>query len=229
MSANSLTKKQIDSLFEFVSNRNVPYKDVQFEIVDHLASAIEDEMEQDASLDFDHALDLVYGRFPITGFGHFTLEKEKALKKYWRRAMWKMSVNMFFSPVMLCVVCVFLVSYVLMSTYGGITIIPMVVVALAAVAFGFYSYKDSISGGVNVDDYLVLKTFGEVTWLGSPYGFLAVFFLRDVHFFSGATVPMYSKLFLSMLITFYLVWAYVARVYFPSLIKKEMETFLKHH
>ncbi|MFZ1455121.1 MAG: hypothetical protein WAT46_03705 [Saprospiraceae bacterium] len=41
-----LTMEQIETLFSFVKSKYVRYIDVQYELVDHLASAIEDEMQR---------------------------------------------------------------------------------------------------------------------------------------------------------------------------------------
>jgi len=82
-----LTQQQIDHLFTFVEDKNVPWPDVQAEIVDHLASDIEQRMSQDDSLTYHRALDQVYGQFPITGFVHMIEERKTAIKKYWKRRL----------------------------------------------------------------------------------------------------------------------------------------------
>ena len=51
-----ISKENVNELFRFVESKNVPFKDVQFEIVDHLASGIEEEMIKDQNLNFNSAL-----------------------------------------------------------------------------------------------------------------------------------------------------------------------------
>ena len=82
-----LKQEEIEKLFTFVQSKNVPYRDVQFEIVDHLATAIEDLQEENPGWTYDKSLKEVYNKFPITGFAFLQLEKEKSLEKYWRKKM----------------------------------------------------------------------------------------------------------------------------------------------
>ena len=56
---------------------------MQHEIVDHLASAIEDVQKADPALSFNKVLNQVYSKFPITGFAVMVLAKESELKRFW--------------------------------------------------------------------------------------------------------------------------------------------------
>ena len=93
-----LSKEQIDELFKFVKSKYVRYIDLQYELVDHLASAIEVEMEQDKNLTFSAALSKVYARFPVTGFTHFVAQKGAALVSYWRRRWFQIFKSYFSIP-----------------------------------------------------------------------------------------------------------------------------------
>ena len=93
-----LSKTQIEHLFEFTRKKYVKYDDVRFEIVDHLASDIEAQMNDNSDLSFKSALWNAYGKFPITGFGHFIDAKEKALSKYWRRKVFSVFLKYFTIP-----------------------------------------------------------------------------------------------------------------------------------
>ena len=61
----TLSKSQIDHLFEFTRKKYVRYDDVRFEIVDHLASDIENQMSEDSELSFESALKRTYSKFPL--------------------------------------------------------------------------------------------------------------------------------------------------------------------
>lgn len=93
-----LSKEQIAELFAFVEKKGVRYIDVQYELVDHLASAIESELEKDNQMGFKHALQKVYGQFPISGFDTFLREKEQAMFSYWRRKKWNILAQYFSLP-----------------------------------------------------------------------------------------------------------------------------------
>ncbi|RYY96311.1 MAG: hypothetical protein EOO11_13775 [Chitinophagaceae bacterium] len=91
-----LTQAQIAELFRFTEKKFVHWYDLQVELVDHLASSIEAEWEQEPGLSFEAALDRVYRRFGIFGFAKVVQEKSEGLYRASRR-MWWQEVRAFFS------------------------------------------------------------------------------------------------------------------------------------
>jgi hypothetical protein len=85
---NELTQEQVAQLFDFTRKHFVEYYDVQVELVDHLASSIETEMEQNSSLSFDEALNKVFSGFGIFGFDGITQTKADAIAKQ-QRKLWQ--------------------------------------------------------------------------------------------------------------------------------------------
>jgi hypothetical protein len=77
--------EEVERLFKFVKSKYVHYFDLQCELVDHLACAIEEEWELNPTVSFENALTRVYARFPITGFTHFVAEQAKYINGYWWR------------------------------------------------------------------------------------------------------------------------------------------------
>jgi hypothetical protein len=63
-----LTEAQIESLHMFCEFHGVKYYDVQVELVDHLASAIENRWENEPNIGFEQALNDVYSAFGVGGF-----------------------------------------------------------------------------------------------------------------------------------------------------------------
>ncbi|RYZ21482.1 MAG: hypothetical protein EOO16_12785 [Chitinophagaceae bacterium] len=84
-----LSKEQIDQLFAFTKKKLVHWYDLQAELVDHLASRIEEEQEKNPALDFDRALAKVYDGFGIFGFAHIVQQKTAQLERSSRRLWWK--------------------------------------------------------------------------------------------------------------------------------------------
>lgn len=76
-----LTDEQTRELYEFTLRKRVRYYDVQIEIVDHLASAIEDRLDREPTLPFHEALRLEYKKYGILGFSKIVTEKIKAKKR----------------------------------------------------------------------------------------------------------------------------------------------------
>ena len=78
-----LTTQQIDQLYLFTRQHYVEWYDLQSELVDHLANAIETQWKENPKLTFDEALNLVFKKFGVFGFMGVVEEKQKFLgKKY---------------------------------------------------------------------------------------------------------------------------------------------------
>lgn len=84
-----LTQTEIDHLFEFCEKHFVRHYDLQAELVDHLANAIEEQMGGQPNLSFEKALDNVYQSFGPTGFGRLISDKRIAAEKQGSKMFWK--------------------------------------------------------------------------------------------------------------------------------------------
>jgi hypothetical protein len=81
MNDRKLTEEQIDDLFLFCEYHNVKYYDLQVEMIDHLASAIEEKWKENPALLFQDVLNSGYKEFGIYGFSKIKQMKEKELKR----------------------------------------------------------------------------------------------------------------------------------------------------
>ncbi len=87
MAQRELSSEQIDRLFEFTYRKRVRYYDVQTEIVDHLATAIEELWKTKPDLPFEAALDRVYQSFGIYGFSRIVQARERSIARLGRREL----------------------------------------------------------------------------------------------------------------------------------------------
>ena len=93
-----LTSQQIDELFAFCSRHYVHYYDVQLELVDHLANAIEEKMVADKNISFESALDEVHKSFGYKGFAGVVEAKERVVGKQYRKIRWDLYRSYFTWP-----------------------------------------------------------------------------------------------------------------------------------
>lgn len=63
-----ITEQEIKLLFDFTKKHYVEFYDVQVELVDHLANAIEAQWEENPKLSFEDALQIEFKKFGIFGF-----------------------------------------------------------------------------------------------------------------------------------------------------------------
>lgn len=96
-----LTKENIEYLFFYCGKHFVKYYEVQVELVDHLANAIESKMAADPKLTFEKALDEVHQSFGVRGFAPLVSEKQIAVEKQSRKLFWKLFKDQFRWPKIL--------------------------------------------------------------------------------------------------------------------------------
>lgn len=63
-----VTAEQIEKLYAFTRQHYVEYYDLQTELVDHLANAIEEQWETNPKLSFEEALQIEFKKFGVFGF-----------------------------------------------------------------------------------------------------------------------------------------------------------------
>jgi len=83
-----LTPAQIDQLYTFTKQHYVEYYDLQTELVDHLANAIELEWESNPTLSFETLLNKEFKKFGVFGFMDVVEEKQKAMNKIYGKLVW---------------------------------------------------------------------------------------------------------------------------------------------
>lgn len=93
-----LSEEQIERLFKFVESKYVDYYDVQVELVDHLASAIEEKISEEPKKEFEVALREVYRSFGVMGFSALVMAKQDAMSKERMRLWWKEFKSWFALP-----------------------------------------------------------------------------------------------------------------------------------
>ena len=84
-----VSKQQIDRLYEFTRQHYVEYYDVQTELVDHLANAIEKHWEENPNQDFEDVLQQEFKKFGIFGFNDVVEERPIAMQKRYRKIILK--------------------------------------------------------------------------------------------------------------------------------------------
>lgn len=82
-----VTPEQIEQLFAFTKQHYVEYYDLQCELADHLANAIEQRWKEQPGIDFTEALKIEFKKFGIFGFTTVVEQREQALSKKYHKLM----------------------------------------------------------------------------------------------------------------------------------------------
>lgn len=93
-----LKTQQIDHLYLFTRQHYVEWYDLQSELVDHLANAIETQWQENPKLSFDEALNIEFKKFGVFGFMDVVEEKQKFLDKKYRKLIWSYYKEFFKLP-----------------------------------------------------------------------------------------------------------------------------------
>lgn len=163
-----LTEEQIQALYRFCEKHFVYYYEVQVELVDHLANAIEEEMKQDTRLTFEMALDKVYARFGVMGFSTVVKEKTAQLDKSYRREYRKLILHQFHWPQVLIFLLVSTLLYTVFNLDMNAGLILLSVIGLVGWVVGMVEtisfskfVKKSKKNFLGVYNYFQVLT----TWL----------------------------------------------------------------
>lgn len=112
-----VTNEQIKTLFTFCEKHSVKYYDVQVELVDHLASAIERKMNSDSKITFENALEAVQRGFGARGFTYLIEEKQKIAKTQSRKLFYRLFKDQFRWPKIITFFSSIILIFLLLSTH----------------------------------------------------------------------------------------------------------------
>lgn len=220
----ALTKMEIDQLFDFVRKKYVRYIDVQYEIVDHLASGIEEQMIEDEHISFEEALQNEYAKFPITGFSNWVTEKEKSLSKYWRKKLFSEFRRYLSYPRIMLTIAI------LLSCFTVILTIPYGFQMLFVSAFIYEVY--AIFKRRDAYDFLKIEKQNDILLLNTYNIFGGSFTAFYIGILSGnwmdalyqSHLETYKALVVGLIMTVIVLWTHSSIHHFPKLLLKEIQT-----
>jgi hypothetical protein len=93
-----LSLEQIQKLYDFTRQHYVEYYDLQTELVDHLANAIEEQWQKNPSLSFETALNVEFKKFGVFGFMDVVGQRQKAMNKKYNILVWRHLTSFFRLP-----------------------------------------------------------------------------------------------------------------------------------
>ncbi|MEZ4903142.1 MAG: hypothetical protein R2822_15985 [Spirosomataceae bacterium] len=93
----TLTDDQISQLYRYVANQGVSYYDVQVELVDHIATEIERQIEQNPEELTEHIFDKILTKFRYYDFEGLENRKKQVQRQY-RRFFWRSFTSFLLYP-----------------------------------------------------------------------------------------------------------------------------------
>jgi hypothetical protein len=94
----TITSEETEKLFAFCRRHYIAQYDLQVELVDHLATAIEEQWQENPEISFDTALSGTFKKFGISGFSKIKAQKQKELAHKYNLLIWKYLLEFFSWP-----------------------------------------------------------------------------------------------------------------------------------
>lgn len=230
MNERKLTNEETDQLFAFCRKHGVNYYDLQIELADHLASAIEQRWLENPELTLAEALPAAYRQFGIYGFSKFREIKEKALRKKYTRLQWQYIAEFYRLPKIIMTIAISLLLFVAMKTSSNLVLLGLISLGIYAISllvyFVFFSGKESQL------ELTTGKSFLQIDYLNSirgsifavgfiPFNLLTItsIVLREFQF--SQTGIYLLELLTSFLITLFAYIMIAMLTYIPQRIKED--------
>lgn len=229
-----LTAEQIQKLFAFVRTKFVSAIDLQYELVDHLASGIETQLNDTTDKSFEEALIIEYKKFPITGFSKFKEAKIKVLTKYWNKKIWSCIGTYLTLPKILMTILIFILVYQLCS-YIPFIIISIIGFILSIMSMRHLGKYFKLS---HVEPYLVIyimknNLYSMVSVAPTIWGSQLLMVLLNSYSqkteYISTPDNIILVLFLSLLLTFQIIILFpISNGEFKQLLLDEVEKKYQH-
>ncbi|AWG20822.1 hypothetical protein FFWV33_04325 [Flavobacterium faecale] len=116
----TLSKQQIEKLFLFTRTHYVEWHDLQIELVDHLAHAIEKNWEVNATLSFDEVLEIEFKKFGVFGFSDVIESRKKVMIQKYYHMLWTSFKEVFFGRrILLAIILIILLFTIAKKVWFG--------------------------------------------------------------------------------------------------------------
>lgn len=115
MTERKITPEEINQLFDFCRKHGIRHHDLQMELVDHLATSIEDYWMQKPNMPFQYALNHVFDGFGFLSFDKIKRAKEKALQKKHNRLIFQFVAAYFKLPKLLLTIALTLLIFTILQ------------------------------------------------------------------------------------------------------------------
>lgn len=121
-----ISSEEYDQIFAFIKKHYVEYYDLQCELADHLANAIEEQWHNNPALSFDAALNIEFKKFGIFGFMEVVEQRQIALNKRYNKLIWQYFGEFFKLPKIVLTLLMVLVVFKILE-YSKIAYMTLLV------------------------------------------------------------------------------------------------------
>lgn len=202
----TLNQEQLLEIKTFIEKKGFTYIDVQMEILDHIASLVEEKLNANPNLSFADATAETYKSFGITGLHNISNEIISSINKRYSRYFWKSFASLFGFRYIL-ISCFFVFAAYKMLAFTGkddfykFNIIWMLVTTVGGLFAGFLikDYKKYLSfkSGISFLSFLMSGLFFTNLLINKVPVSITVFSLNAWQVAAAASVVLFAVYFIS--------------------------------
>lgn len=240
MSERKLTTEQIDDLFSFCEEQNIYHYDLQIELVDHLAAAIEQKWKENPKLTYDKALWAVFNQFGASGFRKIRKAKEKELRRKYTRVLWQYIGEFFKLPKIILTFAITLVLFIIFRISGNHLETYLLLLSCNIILYAVLlkinkeKYELHLVQGKSflLNDHLksINNQFSTIHAFPSYLLPLYVIYLKNTNAYQ--TNNLYFEFLVAFLVAFFYILLVAMSIYIPKRIKadftREFPQFVKY-
>lgn len=221
-----LTGDQIKELFAYTERMHIGFKDIQCEIVDHIASGVEDTMNKNTDLTFSKALYEYTGTLPMRFFNDLIEEKTKTLEGYWENKF-IFSLSRFITfPSLLITILIYITYYNILKILGpGYFEYFMYSLTIAMLIFTFY--KRELKFNHTHHKYLIIKSWQKAIFPIFVFLFIIPLYISFVYGQSLLDYKFGNEIN-SLTLTSVTLLIYFGKFVFSKMLKTEIESKYSH-
>ncbi|WP_113639138.1 hypothetical protein [Nubsella zeaxanthinifaciens] len=164
-----LDKTQIDYIKNYILKKGIRYVDVQMEILDHVASAVEEKMGLNESLTLDQALKEVHQSFGIFGFSSLEDAIVNGMNKKYNSIFWANFKSFFDFKYLTLLLLTGILFYKVINFVGNSDVVLAITLILILALTGFVIISNLLNRTYN--KFLAFRVSA------SYFGFIGSFFL----------------------------------------------------
>jgi hypothetical protein len=229
MNQRKITSEQIDDLFSFCEEQDVYHYDLQIELVDHLAAAIEQKWKENPKLTYEKALWAVFDQFGNSGFRKIRRAKERALRKKYSRVLWQYIGEFFKLPKIILTIAITLGLFGIFRRSENnldtfLLLLFPYLIFLAIIQFmNKKKYQISLVSGKSflLNDHLKwIKSRFDVSFQVPTFALIFYTeYLKNTNAYHAHNA--YIEFLLAFLVTFFSIFLVAMSIYVPKRIKED--------
>src|SRR5690554_3260520 len=229
-----ITKAEINQLFDFTQKHYVEFYDVQVELVDHLANAIEAQWTENPEISFEEALQIEFKKFGVFGFTSLVEQKQRELIKYYNKMFLNEVLKFVSIPKAILTAVLYMCIYFFLTKTGSLGEVIALVLLLGSFIYfmidGFrYIYKIKREQQKKSRSWLI-QSVAKTTFTIPNIGLGGAYYsIVNNMFENNLGISNIGIHFLTFFLVFHIIFMFVFyKVLKPSLNKSIQETEQKY-